>query len=69
MTYSLNSPFIELEWERKPENWGVMVVSWFLFWVVIIIGILYLYSVVFPSEVGFKTALLVGIGLLVLGNA
>lgn len=66
MSYSLNSPFVNLTFDSRPRYWRIIAAVWQVVWLAISAGLLYLYAVVFPGMVGFETAVLVGIGLLVL---
>lgn len=67
-TYTLESPFLDLEWSGRPDHWRKMFAAWMILGMILLVGLLYLYAVVFAAWVGFETALLVGIGLLVLSN-
>jgi Sec-independent protein secretion pathway component TatC len=67
--YTLSSPFMDLEFAGKPKHWRLLVASWFLFWIGTIIGLLYGYVIVFPAVTSFETALLLGVGLLVLAQS
>jgi len=64
----LNSPFVDLTFGGKPDYWRAIVAAWFAFWLAVFAGLLYLYAVVFANAVGFETALLVGVGLLILSS-
>lgn len=67
-TYTLSSPFIEFEWTGKPDHWQAIVVSWYMLWTTVIVGILYLVAVVLPDVWSTETVVLGLLTLLMLGQ-
>lgn len=65
-TYTLSSPFLEIELERKPPM--AFIVAFYTLAVVVSVGVLYLFAVTLPSLIGFETTVLAGIGMLVLAS-
>jgi len=63
--YTLESPFVELTFDGRPDHWKAIFAAWLAFWAVVVVGLYYLYAVVFANVVGFETALLVGVAMLV----
>lgn len=65
--YNLTSPLLTLRWDGRPDYWPIIVGVWFVAWAVFGITAIYAYAVPFRNAVGFETALLVGIALIVVG--
>jgi hypothetical protein len=67
MKGEFNSPFMELEVPNMSKReFYLFGAGWLGVWIFVSLVLLYLYAVVFASVVGFETALLVGVGLLIL---
>ena len=64
--YKLTSPFLTITFDDRPDYFRAVFVAWMVFWSTVSVGVLYLYAVVFPSVVGFETALLAGVGVIAL---
>ena len=64
--YTLAGPFVELTFEGRPSNW--FVAAFYITMVALLLAAIYAYAVILPSLVGFETAVLIGIGLIVLGG-
>lgn len=65
--FTLTSPFLDITYKNIPK-WQVIILSvlWLGAWLGIGASLLWLYAVWFAGTVGFQTALLVGVGLIVL---
>lgn len=66
MTFKLNSPFLDLEFERKPKHWIAVSVGWTVIWITVTVALVYLYAAVLPAYIGLETTVLVGIAILIL---
>lgn len=66
--FNLTSPFLDISY-RDIKVWHAIVLGlvWLVLWICIGTGLIYLYAVWFAAKVGFETALLVGVALMVLG--
>lgn len=68
--FELTSPFLDIEY-RNIKVWEaiLLAVCWLIAWLGIGVALIWAYAIWFPAQVGFQTALLVGVALLVLGQA
>jgi len=66
--FHLDSPFVTLEWDEIVLWQAILIgVLWLALWINIAVLLIWLYAVWFAGQVGFQTAVLVGIALIVLG--
>lgn len=68
--YTLESPFMSVSFTASLSRWqwaGILG-AWLVFWAALSVGVIYAYAVVFAGWVGFETAVLVGIALVILGG-
>jgi len=65
MSYELTSPIASLELPAKPPRW--LIVAWFLANAVFTVALVYIYAIIAPAYLGFKTTALVGIALTAMG--
>jgi len=65
--YTLENPLIELTYDHKPSWW--FIAAFFGLTAIGVIGLGYLFVVLLPAWFGFKATVLLGLFLLILGNA
>jgi len=66
--FNLTSPFLDISYTNI-KVWHAIALGlvWLALWISIGAGLIWLYAVWFAAKVGFETALLVGVALIVLG--
>jgi len=63
-TYELESPFLNLSWNQRPKNWRALLAAWIIAWLAFFIALIGFYATYFKDLVGFQTAVLVGLGII-----
>lgn len=67
MSYTLETPILQVEYRNKP-TWK-QIVAVYTVGIVLTVALLVAYAVYLPQYIGFETTVLVGIGLTVMGVA